>query len=132
MERFEQQLSVLSAAIDSKFSAAVARIEAASAATGESQKQALLQIAHAITQIASGKSLHFGSVEGDSAGVAHSGSAEDDSAGVVHSGSPEGDSAVIVHSGSLEGDSAVIVHLSSAEDDSAGKAVEGAPSNDGS
>ena len=54
MEKIEERLSVLSADIDTKLGAIAARIETAAADAAESQKKALMEIAHAITQIASG------------------------------------------------------------------------------
>ncbi len=54
LESLEERLAVLSMDVDGKLTALAARIEAVAADSGQSQKQALTEIGHAITQIALG------------------------------------------------------------------------------
>jgi hypothetical protein len=54
MEKIEERLSVLSTDIDTKLRVIAARIETVAAESGESHRKALMEVAHAISQIASG------------------------------------------------------------------------------
>ena len=127
MDRIEERLSALSADIDTKLGVIVARIETVAAETGESHKKALMEIAHAISQIASGANLRSSSPEGGSAGEVRSSNPEGGSAGEVRSSSPEGDSAGEVRSSSPEGGSASEVRSSNPEGGSAGEVHSSSP-----
>lgn len=54
LERLEERLSALSRDVDSKLTELATRIEAVATGSGQSQKQALIEIGNAITQIALG------------------------------------------------------------------------------
>jgi hypothetical protein len=54
LESLEERLAALSRDVDGKLTALAARIEAVGADSGQSQKRALTEIGHAITQIALG------------------------------------------------------------------------------
>ncbi len=93
MEKIEERLSALSTGIDTKLGVIVARIETVAAETGESHKKALMEIAHAISQIASGKNSRSSSPEGGSASDLRSSSPEGGSASDLHEGVPSNDGA---------------------------------------
>jgi hypothetical protein len=70
MEKIERQISDLFAHLETKFGAVAQHMETVVANTGESHKQALLEIAYAIAQIASGHRFRPTGAEGGSAAPA--------------------------------------------------------------
>jgi hypothetical protein len=65
MDQLEAQLAVLTKDVDGKLSALAARIEAIAQGSAQSQKQALGEVAEAISKIAAGLRTHAGAAEND-------------------------------------------------------------------
>jgi hypothetical protein len=63
MDRLEEQLANLVKDVDGKLSALAARIEAIADQSAQSQKQALSEIAEAISKVAAGLRPHAGAAE---------------------------------------------------------------------